>query len=244
MTTKTKTITTQERAITDTADRVIELETLVDALTTELGELTAERDVLQDKHDHGYDLDIDRLAELAENLIPRREARLETLETDTLPGAKRDAQRAVLLELASRDADGIPGKHDAYLRAVADAEAKVTEALADARAAAAEWSSFIGDVAQSAKAAGLHDMRHMLGDDVEHPISYRASATSAIGYSRADQPVPITFQGETYQPVNPDATVRHVIGKADTYVGRLVLSAHDAEVVAEGQRIQALTAHR
>lgn len=241
-TAKTKTVTAQDQAIVDTKDRVVELETLISALHFELDELTVERDALQDKHDHGYDLDIDRLAELAENLTPRREARLETLETDTLPEAKRDAERAVLLELAGRDADGIPGKHDAYLQAVAAAEAKVAGALADARAAADEWSTFINGVSESAVAAGLSDSRHMRGDDVEHPISYRASAN--LGYSPRTEHRPVTFAGETYAAVNADGTVRGIVSKSDDHLRRLVHAAVDADIIAEGQRVQALTAHR
>lgn len=239
---KTKTITAQEQAITDTQDRVTELETLVSALHFELDELTVERDALQERYSTGHDCDVDRLAELAENLIPRREARLETLESDTLPEAKRDAERAVLLEVAGRDADGIVGKHDAYLQAVAAAEAKVTQALADARAAADEWSTFINGVSESAVAAGLSDSRHMRGDDVEHPISYRASAN--LGYQPRTEHRPVTFAGETYAAVNADGAVRDIVSQADGHLRRLTRAAVDADIVAEGQRVQALTAHR
>lgn len=242
MTTKTKTTTAQNRGITDTNARVTELEALVAALATELGKLTVERDELQYLSDTGHDFDVDRLGELTENLIPRREARLETLESDTLPEAKRDAERAVLLELASRAADGIVGKHDAYLQAVAAAEAKVTEALGDARAAADAWSTFINSVSESAVAAGLGDSRHLGGDDVEHPISYRASAN--LGYSPRTEHRPITFKGETFQAVNADRAVRGVVSKSDDHLRRLVAAAVDADIITEGQRVQALTSHR
>ena len=113
MATKTKTVTVHEQAITETAERVTELEALVAALRAELEKLHEEQAELQHLHDHGYSLNLDRFGELTDSLIPRREARLEVLTTETLPEAKQAAERAVLLELAERDADGIPGKYAA-----------------------------------------------------------------------------------------------------------------------------------
>ena len=243
MTTKTtKTKSAHEQAIAETSERVTELETLVAALRAELGKLTEERDVLQEKHDTGYDLDIDRLAELSENLIPRRQARLEVLTTETLPEAKQAAERAVLLELAERDADGIPGHWSAYLQAVADAEDKVAQALADARAAAEEWNAFIGDVSFRAQDAGLSNTRHYHGDTVEHPVSYASTVSFSARPKRAV--LPVQFAGETYKPVGADAAVRSIAGKADGHLNGLIVAAHQADIISEGQRIQQLTSSR
>lgn len=242
MATKTKTVTAHEQAITETSERVTELETLVAALRAELEKLTEERDVLQEKHDTGYDLDIDRLAELSENLIPRRQARLENLTTETLPEAKRAAERAVLLELAERDADGIPGHWSAYLQAVADAEGKVAQALAEARAAAEEWNTFIGDVSFRAQDAGLSDTRHYGGDLTEHPISYSSTVSFSARPKRAV--LPVQFAGETYRTVKSDAAVRGIASAADDHLRGLIRAAVDADIVSEGQRIQRLTSGR
>lgn len=241
-TTKTKTVTAHEQAITETAERVTELETLVAALRAELETLVAEQAELQHLHDHGYDLDLDRFGELTDSLIPRREARLETLTTETLPEAKRAAERAVLLELAERDADGIPGKYAAYLQAVADAEDKVAQALTDARAAAEEWSTFIGDVSFRAQDAGLSDTRHYHGDTVEHPISYSSTVSLSARPKRAV--LPVKFAGETYRTVKADEAVRGIASGADDHLRGLIKAAVDADIVSEGQRIQALTSGR
>ncbi|MFD4008257.1 hypothetical protein ACFWQK_11080 [Brachybacterium paraconglomeratum] len=240
MTTKTKkTTSAHEQAITETTERVTDLEALVDALTEELAELRSERDALQDKHDHGYDLDLDRLGDLTETIIPRREARLEVLTTETLPEAKQAAERAVLLELAERDADGIPGKYAAYLQAVADAEEKVAQALADARVAAEEWNGFIEEVSRRAQAAGLSDS---LSHD-DHPIRYKSRAR--LGYQPESAPEPeVIYGGETYQGAGSDATVRKVARKADGHLNGLIVAAHEADIVAEGRRLQRLTSRR
>lgn len=239
MATKTKTVTVHEQAITETAERVTELETLVAALRAELETLVAEQAELQHLHDHGYDLDLDRFGELTDSLIPRREARLEVLTTETLPEAKQAAERAVLLELAERDADGIPGKHAAYLQTVADAEEKVAAALADARAAAEEWTGFIEGVSRRAQAAGLSDG---LSRD-NHPIRYKGRAQ--LGYQPGNAPEPeVLYGGEAYQGVNSDATVRGIARKADGHLNGLIVAAHESDIIAEGQRIQRLTSGR
>lgn len=240
MATKTKkTTSAHEQAIIETTERVTELETLVAALRAELEKLHEEQAELQHLHDHGYSLDLDRFGELTDSLIPRREARLEVLTTETLPEAKQAAERAVLLELAERDADGIPGKYAAYLQAVADAEEKVAQALADARVAAEEWTGFIEEVSRRAQAAGLSDS---LSHD-DHPIRYKSRAR--LGYQPESAPEPeVIYGGETYQGAGSDATVRKIARKADGHLNGLIVAAHEADIIAEGQRIQRLTSGR
>lgn len=234
---KTTKTSTHAQVIADAETRVAELEALVAALTEELEKLTTEQAELQHLHDHGYDLDLDRLGDLNDTLIPRRRARLEVLESETLPEAKRAAERAVLLELAERDADGIPGKYAAYLQAVADAEAVMAQALADARAAGEEWTEFISEVSRRAQAAGLSDT--LSRDD--HPIRYKSRVR--LGYQPESAPEPeVIYGGETYKGVNSDATVRGVVSAADASLHGLIVAAVNADIVAEGRRIQQLTA--
>lgn len=170
--TKSKINTT---AVTVAQERVRTLEGHLAAVRSELVDLRSEHADLEQAYSAGEAVDVDRLGDLADTAIPRREARLAQLEKDLIPEARRAARQAELEELAAKDADGITGRWEAYRTTVAESERKVSEALREARQAAAEWSTFIEGVADTAKAAKLS---HNVPGDAPIRTSRRAGPSS------------------------------------------------------------------
>lgn len=233
MATKTTstTKTTETSAVLAAQEHVAALETTVAELKTELEQMRQEAATLRETYSSGKPMDIDRMMDLEESLIPRREERLHLLTSEALPSAIRAARQEELWSLAREDVDGIAGSWEAYQARIATAEQAVAEALGDVRAAAGEWSAFIGGVGRAAKAAGLSHN----GPGADHPIRY----VSSWG-AKASDPITVLFEDESYAPVTPDAAVRGTVARADTHAAGLIRQAQDARVVSEGQRVQAL----
>lgn len=233
-TTKTTstTKTTETSAVLAAQEHVAALETTVAELKTELDSMRQEAATLRETYSSGKPMDIDRMMDLEESLIPRREERLHLLTTETLPMAQEAAKREELRELARKDADGISGSWETYKARIAKAEQAVAEALGDVREAAAEWSAFITPVGRAAQAAKLSQSGPQ--DDAD-PIRYH----STYG-QKASDPIIVLFDGEQYAPVSADRAVTSTVASADAHAAGLIRQAQDARVVSEGQRVQAL----
>lgn len=230
MATKT-TKTTDTSAVIEAQEHVTDLESSVAALKVELEQMRQEAATLRETYSSGKPMDIDRMMDLEESLIPRREERLHLLTSEALPSAIRAARQEELWSLAREDVGGIAGNWEAYQERIAKAEHAVADALAEVRAAAQEWSAFITPVGRAAREAGLSHN----GPGADHPIRY----VSSWGAKSSD-PITVLFEDESYQPVTPDAAVRSTVASADTHAASLIRQAQDARVVSEGQRIQAL----
>ena len=205
----------------------------ISLLESELAGLTAElADLQADISTGSLTVDLDRLGELTDALIPRRQERLDALVRQTLPEAEKAVHREHLYRLAEVGADGITGHWEAHTSVVESAERRIARALAEVRESAEEWSTFIGGVGQAAKTAGLSQNNLAAGD---HPVRFHASYGQ-----RASDPIVVIFDGGTYQPISSDAAVRDVVASADAHTASLIREANDERVAGEGARIQSL----
>lgn len=226
--TKTKTKPTK---LTLAAEQVDETKSSIQALADELADLHTELAPLAEK---GLlsPTELDRMHDLQDTLIPRREERLAELKAEHLPLAVAALRREELLELAGKDAGSIPGKHQAYVRRVEKAEEQIATALADIREAGEEWNTFVRPTLEAAKEAGQDNRRPA---DPEHPITVELNSLDKPGRER---PLSIIVNGDRYRPAVADADVRRAAGRGDNYLAGLVREAHDMRVVTEGQRVQ------
>lgn len=223
----TKNTTAQSDAVKDAQDHVTDLEATIASLEAELETMRSELATLRDVYSSGKPMDIDRMMDIEESLIPRREERLEVLARQALPDAEKAVKREELYALAEAGADGIEGRYKAHQEVLESAERRIAKALAEVRASAEEWNAFVVPVGDAAKAAGLST-----NAAVDHPVKYISPGLYA---SRA--PVVVRFNGEDYRPVNADKAVRDVVSTADATTASLLREASDARIVSEGQRI-------
>lgn len=201
------------------AENVQNIEDTISSLSAEIEPLQKERDQLTGKALLNGD-EVDRLADLTEGSLPRREEYLEHLRTTALPEAVAVHRREELLALAEDGVDGIKGKYEQMTATVADAEHKTAEAVAEARQAVEKWNAFIGPLLAVAEEAG-QDSRNPA--DPDHPVSVVIDSM----YPR--KPLYVTVHGENYGPANADHTARKVAGKADRHLAEMIrLGAEEA----------------
>lgn len=225
--------TTKNTTTTEITKHLDDVKGSINLLETELESLRAEQTELQAAIANGsLTVDLDRLGDLTDALIPRRQERLDALVRQTLPEAEKAVHREELYRLAEVGADGITGHWEAHQTVVESAERRIAKALAEVRASTEEWSTFIAGVGQAAKTAQLSQNNLAAGD---HPVRYHASYGQ-----RASDPIIVLFEGETYRPVSADAAVREVVASADAHTASLIREANDERVAGEGARIQSL----
>lgn len=149
--TKRKTPTAVEAAQKNLA----EVRSTISAKTEEVTKLEQEHHGIEEQIESGSLVaDIDRKAEL-EELIGRRKTRLEDLEGRALAHAEHALAQAELDKFAGEQAGGVVAKHAEYLGAADSARAKVTEGIAELKAATSAWEEFSSPIIRRAAAAGL-----------------------------------------------------------------------------------------
>lgn len=221
---KTKTPTPVEAA----QAHVQEVESTISALADEIAPLVAEREQLQ-----GNLLlqpaEVDRLADLADGSLPRREEYLTKLRRETLPDAQAALRRVELLALAEDGVDGIATKRRAWEESVAASEAVIAEELEKIRQATEEWNSFLTPALAAAVDAGQDDRDPV---DHEHPVTVHLDSLNP----RRPIPLHLTVGGTDYRRSDVEAILRRTVGRGDSYLGRLLRQGHDEDVMTEVRR--------
>lgn len=227
-------MTTKTPTIDELKKNVETINSSISSAVADLEKLRAEHADLEEKWRAGTPgVDVDRLGELGETLIPRREKYLEQLQKDTLPRAEHAVRQAELDHLAEDGRGGIAASRRKYETTIATAEKKLAEAVASIREAGEEWNAFLAPATLAAEEASEHRREFDLEDDpaVRH---------LSMGWGRNLQSRGIAVHGTEYTPVNVNGDLRQAVRQADSYLAGLVAEANNARVVTEGQRVQSL----
>lgn len=194
------------------AENVKNIEDTISSLAAEIQPLQKERDHLEGKALLSGQ-EVDRLADLTEGSLPRREEYLEHLRTTALPEAVAVQHREELLALAGDSAEGIKGRHEQMTAAVAEAERKAAAAVAEARQAVEEWNTFVRPLLAVAEEAG-QDSRTPA--DPDHPVNVVIDSM----YPR--KPLYLVVDGENYHPGDADRTARKVAARSDHHLAEII----------------------
>lgn len=205
---------------------VEEVQSTIAALAEEISPLVAEREQLQSKA-LLQPSEVDRLADLADGSLPRREQYLAKLQEETLPEARASLRRVELLALAEDSADGIEAKHKHLESMLADAEERVSQIIADARREVEEWNDFIRPVIKSAEQAG-QDSRNPA--DPDHPVNV------VINSMYPYRALYVTVEGEIFRPRDADRAVLRIASKADDHTARMIRLGVEEETFKEARR--------
>lgn len=216
------------------ADNVESIKSTIASVTADLEQLRLEHAQLLEDYAKGHlGVDVDRLGELTDKLIPRREAYLEQLQKDTLPRAEHAVRQAELDALAVNGRGGIAAHRKAYAEKVQAAEKDLAAAVAAIREAGQEWNEYLAPAVQASKEATKH--RRAFGEDDDSTVRHLAA-----GWGRNIESLGIEVNGTEYRPASIERDLRYAIRESDSYLAGLVREANDARTISEGQRVQAL----
>ena len=214
MSTKSKKSTTKS-PLDLAAEHVKEVEKSIQLLADQIEPLRSEREQLSQKLLLSPE-DVDRLADLEDGSLPRREEYLEHLKDQTLPDALAALRREELLELAGAGIESIAGRREALDKSIADAEQRIADAVADARREVEEWNAYLNPILAAAKEAGQDDRNPA---DPDHPVTVSLDSMDRPGRER---PGSINVEGVRYRPSGVNQTAQRAAAKADAHLAELI----------------------
>lgn len=133
-----------------------QVEQVITDLVAEVSTLKEERTLLVADRDGGsLTVDTDRIADLEETIIPRKEERLEELQTRILPAAKAEVAAQEIAELATSSRTGLAALRSAEREAYTEAVGHVAAGLEKLRAASTAYDAGVAEIQGRALAAGL-----------------------------------------------------------------------------------------
>lgn len=196
-------------------------------LSTEAAALGAERDALALQVEQGsVTVDVDRLEEITETILPRRARRLEDLSERILPTLVQGVVSAELAVEAGDSATGTVARWSDYVEVRRNAEAQVAEAVRDLRAATSTWDAYVNTLSRKAARAGLTDRA---GDPLARVLAI--TQDNQVYGSRHPDVVGALVDGKRYRAVGSNAAVSRAVKRADKYVGTAVAEIeHEREV--------------